>query len=179
MLVGQTIRGIIYGEMKCCVDEDENNVYPEPSYKTQFADIDTLDYSIYFRTDDKAIYIFWDSTFCPYGLLSELIDLTDLTNNYEQKWDVSEDDKWQDVIGQKIMTFNILWEETWTSNLDGSNKIYMIYPQAFVIETDNGKNIIISAAEFTRGQRQEVYPLSDNLLVTTNIEIAKKLQIIE
>jgi hypothetical protein len=105
--------------------------------------------------------------------------LTGTTNDFEQKWDVSTDIKWLDFIGQKIVAFKIIWEETWTSNLDGSNKVYTTYPQTFEIKTENGRTIILSASEFKRDEENEIYPLMDNLLVTTNIDLARQLKLIE
>jgi hypothetical protein len=179
MFVGQTIRAVIYGELKYFADEDGNNINPEPYYKTKYSDIDTLDHSIYFKTDNKTVYVFWDNTFICYGLQSKLLDLTEKTNDFEQKWYVSTDIKWLDFIGQIIVDFKIIWEKTWTSNLDGSNKVYTTYPQAFEIKTENGKTIILSASEFKRDEENEIYPLMDNLLVTTNIHLARQLKLIE
>jgi hypothetical protein len=178
MFVGQIIRAVIYGEVKYYADEDGNNINPEPYYKTKYLDIDTLDHSIYFKTDNKTIYVFWDNTFICYGLLSKQLDLTETTNDFEQKWDVSTDIKWLDLIGQKIVDFKIIWKETWTSNLDGSNKVYTTYPQTFEIKTENGKSIFITASEIKDGN-DEYYSQMDNLLVTTNIDLLKKLEKIE
>lgn len=179
MFVGQTIRSIIYGELKYFADEAGNNINPEPSYKTRYSDIDTLDYSIYFKTDYKTIYIFWDNTFICYGLLSKQLDLTETTNEYEQKWDVSADNKWKGYIGQKIIDFKILWEEAWTSDLDGTNQVYTPYPQTFEIKTENGKTIILSASEFKSEEEGEIYGLMDNILVTPNIDLARELKLIK
>lgn len=179
MFVGQIIRGVIYGELKYFADEDGNNINPEPYYKTKYSDIDTLDHSVYFKTDSKTICVFWDNTFVCYGLQSELLDLTEKTNAREQKWDVSKEHNWIDIIGQKIIDIKIIWEETWTSNLDGSNKVYTTYPQSFEIKAENGKTIILSASEFKGDQENETYPLMDNLLVTTNTDLARQLKLIE
>ena len=179
LFLGQTIRGVIYGELKYYAAENGDDINPEPYYKTKFPDVDTLDHSIYFKTDDKTIYIFWDNTFISYGLQSKQLDLTETTNEYEQKWDVSADAKWIVFIGQKIVDFKILWVETWTSNLDGSNKVYTTYPQTFEIKAANGKTIIISASEFNRDTENEIFPLMDNLLVTTNVDFARQIKLIE
>ena len=179
MFLGQTIRGVIYGELKYYAAENGDDINPEPYYKTKFPDVDTLDHSIYFKTDDKTIYIFWDNTFISYGLQSKQLDLTETTNDYEQKWNVSADAKWIGFIGQKIVDFKILWVETWTSNLDGSNKVYTTYPQTFEIKAANGKTIIISASEFNRDTENEIFPLMDNLLVTTNVDFARQIKLIE
>lgn len=178
MFVGQIIRAVIYGELKYYTDEDGNNINPEPSFKTKYEEIDTLDHSIYFKTEDKTIYVFWDNTFICYGLKSKQLDLTETTNDYEQKWDVSNDIKWHGFIGQKITGFKILWKETWTSNLDGSNKIYTAYPQTFEIIVENGKSIFVLASEL-KEDIDEYYSQMDNLLVTTNIDLLRKLENIE
>lgn len=178
MFVGQAIRAVIYGELKYYADEDGNNISPEPCYKTKYSDIDTLDHSIYFKTNNKTVCVFWDNTFISYGLQSTQLDLTETTNDFEQKWDVSTDIKWLDLIEQNIVDFKIIWEETWTSNLDGSSKVYTIYPQTFEIITENGKTIILSASGFKHDGENEIYPLMDNLLVTTNIDLARLLKII-
>ncbi len=179
MFVGQTIRAVFYGGLKNIDDDEGNNINPVPDYKTKYPDIDTLDHSIYFKTDKKTVYVFWDNTFICYGLQSELVDLTEKTNTYEQKWDLSTEKKWTDIIGQKVVDFKILWEEIWTSNLDSSNKIYTTYPQTFEIKTENGKTIILSASEFNHDEEDEIYPLMDNILVTTNIDLARQLKLIE
>jgi hypothetical protein len=175
MFVGQTIRAVMYGELKYFLDEEGNNTNPAPYYKTRYPDIDTLDCSIYFKTDNQTIYIFWDNTFICYGLQSKLLDLTETTNDYEQKWDVSPDIKWTHVIGQEIVDFKIIWEETWTSDLDDSNKVYITYPQTFEIKTKNGKTIILSASEFKGNEETEIYPFMDNILgkTTTNNKMTR------
>lgn len=173
MFVGQTIRAVIYGELKYFADEDGNNIHPEPYYKTKYSDIDTLDHSIYFKTDKQTIYVFWDNTFIGYGIQSKLVDFTETINDYEQKWDVSTAKKWLDFIGQKIIDFKIIWETICTSDLDGSNKIYTTYPQTFEIIVENGKSIYITASEL---KDNEYYSQMDNLLVTTSFEILKKLE---
>lgn len=178
MFVGQVIRAVIYGELKYYADEDGNNINPKPSYKTKYVEIDTLDHSIYFKTEDKTMYVFWDNTFICYGLQSKQLNLTETTNDYEQKWDVSNDIKWHEFIGQKITDFKILWKETWTSNLDGSNKIYTTYPQTFEIIVENGKSIFVSASEL-KNNEDEYYSQMDNLLVITNIDLLKELENIE
>ena len=179
MFVGQTIRGVIYGEVKYSTDEVITKSNIDSYYKTKYADIDTLDHSIYFKTDYKTINVFWDNTFVCYGLLSKQIDLAESTNDYEQKWDVSSDNKWRELIGQKIIAFNIIWGELSTSNQDVTNSTYTSYPQTFEIKTDNGGTIIISASEFNPDKENEIYPFMDNLLVTTNIDLARQLKLIE
>jgi hypothetical protein len=178
IFIGQTIHAIIYGELKYTADEDGKNPNPEPHYKTKYPELDSLDHSIYFKTEKNTIYVFWDNTFICYGLQSKQLDFTERTNDYEQKWDVSADNKWLDFIGKKIIDFKIIWEETWTSDLDGSNKVYITYPQTFEIKVENGKSIFITASELKDGE-DEYYSLMDNLLVTTNLDLLKRFDAIE
>ncbi|MFH6959989.1 hypothetical protein ACHRV1_21530 [Flavobacterium aquidurense] len=179
MFIGETILGVIYGEINYYnLDEENIIISPEPFYKTKYSDIDSLDYSIYFKTNNKTIYVFWDSTFFSYGLLSEEIDLKEITNDYEQKWDVTNDGKWSKIIGEKIIDFKIIWEEVYTSNMDGTNRMYFLYPQIFQLKMENEMIIILSASEFKTPEQNEIYGMSDNLLVTTNFDLAKELKMI-
>ncbi len=178
MFIGQVIRKVIYGEVKYFSDEEGKKINPEPYYKTKYSDIDTLDHSVYFKTDSQTIYVHWDNTFASYGLSSRQIELTESTNDYEQKWDVSNETKWTQILGHRITDFKINWKEIWTSNLDGSNKVASTYPQAFLFTLDNEKKVVISAAEFKRDNEDEIYELMDNLLVTTNMELARQLKLI-
>ena|SRR6218665_2684838 len=177
MFVGETIRGIVYGEISYAFEESDDQVL-EPSYFTKYTDIDTLDHSIYFETNNKTIHVSWDNTFFSYGLFSKEIDLKLTANNYEEKWDVSNEEKWITIIGQKIVDFQINWEEVSTSSIDGTNKKFYTYPQTFLLKTENGTTIIVSASEFKDQKQNEIYGMSDNLLVTTNVSLAKELKII-
>lgn len=179
MFIGETILGVIYGEINYYnLDEENIIISPEPFYKTKYSDIDSLDYSIYFKTNNKTIYVFWDSTFVSYGLLSEEIDLKELTNDYEQKWDVTNDGKWSKIIGEIIIDFKIIWGEVYNSNMDGTNRMYFLYPQIFQLKMENEMIIILSASKFTTPEQNEIYGMSDNLLVTTNLDLAKELKMI-
>ena len=178
MFVGQTIRAVMYGEVKIFADAEGLDIKAEPHYNTRYSDVDTVDLSVCFKTDDTNVCVFWDNTFICYGLRSKPLDVSATTNDYEQKWDVSAEQKWASVIGHKIVDFNIIWSETWTSNPDGSNKVYTTYPQTFEMQTENGKTIILSASEFICGEADEIYPLMDNILVTTNRDLAKTLKMI-
>ena len=175
MFVGQIIRAVIYGELKYFADEGGNAMSSEPQYSTKYSDIDTLDHSIYFKTDGKTVYVSWDNTFTCYGLLSKQLDFTETTNSYEQKWDVSSETKWQHFIGQKIVGFKILWETTWISNTYRFNKIYTTYPQTFKIIVENGKSFFITACEL-KDADDEYYSQMDNLLVTPNLDLLEKLE---
>lgn len=60
----------------------------------------------------------------------------------------------------------------------GTNKKYFTYPQTFQLKMENGIIIILSASEFKRPEENKIYGMSDNLLVTTNFDLAKELNMI-
>ncbi|QSW89081.1 hypothetical protein J0383_22955 [Flavobacterium endoglycinae] len=162
----ETIEGIIYGEIKFVFEEGNAE---EPTYSTKYPEIDTLDYSIYFKTQNKTIYVFWDSKFYCYGLRAKEIDLEETPNDYEQKWDVSNTEMWINLLGKKIVDFNIVWEEVPPKT---------IYPQAFILKLEDESSIILSASEFKDVHQEKAYGMSDNLLVSTNLELGKELKLI-
>lgn len=176
LFVGDTILSVTYGEVKYFSDEFDNLNELKPFYKTKYSDIDSLDHSIYFRTNKKNICVFWDDTFFQYGLKSTEIECIEKINEFEQKWNVSENENWINVIGQNITDFEIIWEKIETINSENSN--FTIYPQTFLIQLENGETIILSASEFKNSDENEIYPISDNIVVTTNLELAKRLKII-
>lgn len=53
-MVGQKLLSVEYLEINY---KEEN---PQPSYKTRFNEIDTVDFSIIFRTDKDKIEFYWD-----------------------------------------------------------------------------------------------------------------------
>jgi hypothetical protein len=167
MFIGRIIHGVIYGECKYFVNEEGQNINPKPYYQTCYLDVDTLDHSIYFKTDLNTIYVFWDNTFFCYGLQSQELNFTEKTNSFEQKWDVSNEEKWHQFIGQEIVDFKIIWGEVSTSKC----------PKTFKITTKNRKTIILSTSEFSDKNVTLLY--MDNLLVTTNVALARKLKLIE
>jgi hypothetical protein len=105
------------------------------------------------------------------------LDLTNNTNDFEQKWDVSNEVKWKSIIGQIIVDFKIIWEEFSTSYMNGFNIKTSFYPKTFIIKTENGDTIILSAAEFKR--ENELHFFSDNIIITTNYDLAKAFKIID
>ena len=178
IFLGQTIRVVLYGELKYFMDIDGKNINPIPSYKTKYSAIDSLDYSIYFKTDDGCIYITWDATFFSYGLIAEQINFTQAINDYEQRWDVSADGMWATVIGQRINNFNIGWERTWEYFNTEKKRKYQLYPQTFEIGLESGEFIVISASEL-KNSETEYSSMMDNLLVTKDKKLLDVLVAIE
>lgn len=163
ILLGNTIRGIEYGELKCNYDESGNVIEPEPMYFTMYPEVDTLDYSLYIRTDNGFIMITWDNTFVSYGLTMSVLQNNDTITDYEQKWDVTNDEKWGYLIGDCINDFKIQW--------------YGKCPQTFLITTQKPHQIIISASSLDQNTN-EVSVLDNNLLVSTNLKLAEDIGLI-
>jgi hypothetical protein len=194
VFIGQTIRGVIYGEVSF-ENEKGDDQLPEPFYKTYYPDIDSLDHSIYFKTDDKTIYVNWDWTFYCFGLAAQLVDFTETTNDYEQKWDVTDQPKWQEVIGDVITDFEIVWEIIWGT--EGPSKpmseivkdkswVYghcqwtcVFCPMSFIIHTKRNKKILFGAAKFLDSDKFRPFPFCDNLLVTLHIDLAKLIGLLD
>jgi hypothetical protein len=169
IIVGQTIEGIIYGELR--YSDDEHFQSPITSYyKTKFEEIHTIDNSIYFVTDGKAIHITWDNTFECWGLKAESIDFNDTTNSFQQKWDVTMEPMWRDVINNQIIDFKIYWEDFIGENV--------ILPQAFELTLSNNQQVWISAAQFSDVKDKTAFGISDNLLVTLDKNSARNTLLI-
>jgi hypothetical protein len=177
MFVGCVIRKVIYGEARLSCDEEELPRV-EPTYKTKYADVDTLDYSIYFETDKWTIYVYWDNSFLPYGLSSQIIGLTEETNTYEQRWDVSKEPKWKDIIGHEIVDLKIDWQEGGRWDPAKGNYASDSYPQSFQLILANNSRVVLCASEIVAGSEDKVDRLTDNILVTTNLMLAKELNLV-
>lgn len=184
IFIGKIIRGVSYIELQYFTPEGNINIKPQPFYKTKHPDTDSVDLSIHFRTDDLTIHVFWDDTFTCYGLSTKEVNPSTETNHYVQEWNVSSENKWKEIIGQKIIDFNILWGEIlsgedFSSGTDQSNKEFVVYPQAFKIKTEYGATIILAAAEFADAETEKINSPMDNILITTNADLAKRLKLIK
>lgn len=148
-------------------------VNPKPYYPTQFKNLDSVDFSIFFHCEeDKVIEVYWDGKFFQYGIGIKINEPSDFSGYYN--WDVSGNDLWEQIIGTKIIDINITWE---TVTIWEPMESY-IYPQDIKITFSNNKNIFISAAGFLEQDDNEVFGLLDNLTVTDNEELARKVKMI-
>lgn len=170
-LIGLSILKVEYAE----IDYEPTN--PKPYYSTHFTNIHSVDFSIFFHTDnDKLVEVCWDGKFIQYGIGIKINELSDFSGNI--KWDVSTNDLWKKFIGTTISDIHTTWE-TVTTKEEGSGKTESFtYPQDIKITFSNDKNIFISAAGFLKQDDKEVYGMLDNLTVTDNEELARQVKMI-
>lgn len=170
-LIGLTLLKVEYSEI---IYESAN---PKPYYPTQFTNLDSVDFSIFFHTDkDKLVEIYWDDKFFQFGVGIKINKPSDFSNNI--KWDVSNNDLWKQFIGATISDLQITWE-TVTTREEKTGKIEsFVYPQNIKVTFSNDRNIFISAAGFLNQDDKEVYGMLDNLTVTDNEELARQVKMI-
>lgn len=169
-LVGLTIINVEYSE----IIYDSSN--PKPCFSTQFTNLDSVDFSIFFHTnEDKLIEIYWDDKFFQFGIGIKVNSPSDFSGNI--KWNVSEYDLWKKFIGKVITGIDITWESvTVETNTEKADKF--VYPQDLKITFSNDENLFISASEFKNQDDKEVYGMSDNLIVTDNENLARQVKMI-
>ena len=169
-LVGQKVRTVEYLEINY---EEEN---PKPYYKTRFNEIDTVDFSIIFQTENDKIEFYWDGQFYQYGIGVRFNEIVEAATG--QKWDVSKNELWQKFVGQKISNVRVTWEEATTYEEKSGKTEKFIYPQDLKIVFANNKSIFMSAAGFLNEDDKEVMGLMDNLTVTDNETLARQVKMI-
>lgn len=171
-LVGLNISKAEYSEINYKPDK------PEPNYLTNYSNIHSVDYSIFLHTQNHSfVEIFWSGEFFQFGIGIKINEKSNFSET--MLWDVSELDIWKNIIGQIISKIEIECEEL--STKDESNKIIenFVYPQNIKITFSNFNKIFISAAGFISQDDEQVFGMLDNLIVTDNEELAKKLNIIK
>ena len=169
-MVGLTLTNVEYLEINY---EPEN---PRPFYKTRFNEIDTINFSIIFQTDKDKIEFYWDGQFYQYGIGVKFnVESESATG---QKWNVSQSELWMKFIGQKTKDVQLTWEEVKTYEEKTGKTDKYLYPQDLKIDFENAKSIFISAAGFLNEDDQEVMGLLDNLTVTDNEILARKVKMI-
>lgn len=156
---------------------DYSPEYPNPSYKTKFEEIDSLDFSIILHFENRfKVEICWDPEFYSYGIGLKLNTESELSNC--RNWDVTGSELWKKFIGEVVQRTDIVW--SWVSRT-GENKgkvDYFIYPETIKLQFSNGRNIFISAANFIDEGGDKVEGLMDNLLVTDNEKLAKQVNML-
>ena len=150
--------------------------HPKPYYKSQFSEIDSIDFSIIFQTDKDKIEFYWDGQFYQYGIGVRFNEKPETTTG--QKWDVSTDALWEKFIEQRIANVKLTWKEVSTHEEKTGKSDKFIYPQDLRIDFSNGKSIFMSAAGFLNENDKEVLGLMDNLTVTDNESLARKVKMI-
>lgn len=170
-LIGLTVLKVEYSEI---MYEQTN---PTPYYPTKFKNLDSVDFSIFLHTEkDKLIEIYWDDKFFQFGIGIKINEPSDFSGSI--KWDVSTNDLWKKFIETTIIDIHINWDTVTAKEERTSKTEKFVYPQDVKISFSNNENIFISAAGFLNQSDKEVYGMLDNLMVTDNLEIARKIKMI-
>ena len=170
-LIGLKVLKVEYSEI---VYEQAN---PKPYYPTQFANLDTVDFSIFLHCDNEILVeIYWDVQFFQYGIGIKINEPSDFSGNI--KWNGSDNELWKIFIdaifiviggcGVSVSCRVVIWGKT----------EYYTYPQDIKLTFSNDKNIFISAAGFLNQNDKEVCGMLDNLTVTDNEELARQVKMI-
>ncbi|MBB6464092.1 hypothetical protein [Flammeovirga kamogawensis] len=153
-----------------------DKINPTPNYKTHYSEIDSIDFSIVLHMTNDKVEIFWDGEFYQFGI-GLRINEKSVFDGY-QSWNVSDSNLWSNITGQKIVDLEIAWELVKTEEQKTGKKEEYIYPQDLTLIFSNGQKVFISAAGFLNQNDPEVYGLLDNLTVTTNEDLARKVKMI-
>ncbi|EAY23960.1 hypothetical protein M23134_01643 [Microscilla marina ATCC 23134] len=164
-LVGKTLGKVEYEEIAY---DQSNQITPaQPYYTTRLANVHSLDYAVWLHTTQQdKIEITWDASFYPYGI-GVKINQAPSTND-SQKWDVSAHQLWKDCLHGTIQQVKLIWEQ-----VSGNS-----YPQTLIITFANEQQILIGAAQFLNSHDQKVFGMSDNLIVTNDVALAKTINMI-
>lgn len=172
LLLGLTVLNVEYVELAY---ESTN---PKPHYRTQFEEIDTVDFSIFLHCDnDTVVEICWDGQFYQYGIGIRINEPSRFPGNIT--WDVSGNDLWKKFIGTTIIDIDVTWLPTTLTEVKTRKPKSFTYPQDIAVTFSNDKNIFISAAAFLSQGNKEVYGMMDNLMVTDNEELARQVKMID
>ena len=171
LLVGQAIIKVEYLE----IDYQPEN--PKPFYPTKFDNLHSVDFSILLHTDnDKTIEIYWDGQFFQYGIGLKINEKSDFTGH--KIWNVTDNKLWTSFLGIKIVETKLTWKTFTTTEQYSRKTESWTYPQDITLTFSNDKKIFISASGFLDEKDNEVSGMLDNLTVTDNEELARKVKMI-
>lgn len=170
-IIGQTLAEVEYFEINYGPE------YPDISYKTRYTNLDSVDFSIFFKTNDKlAIEFSWDWEFHEYGV-GIRINGDPFFKEY-RKSVVNCEPIWEKLIGQTITGIKVYWETV--SEYDLENKLLgnYTYPQTIQIDFSTTNSVFISAAGFLDENDETIMGSLDNICVTDDNKLARKLKMI-
>ena len=171
-LIGLSITKVEYSEI------NYEPTSAKPYYPTQFQNLHSVDFSIFFHTDKKKlIEIYWDGHFYQYGIGIKIDKQSDFSDFIT--WDVSESDLWKKFIGTGITDIKVSWETVTTTEQKSGKKESFTYPQDISLMFTNEKKVFISAAGFLDEGDNEVCGMLDNLTVTDNEDLARRVKMIK
>jgi len=160
-LIGKSIADVNYYEID----------YGEPTWNE--IEYHSLDYGIELVTSDKSkFYFIWGNEYAQYDVKFRKGNiLTEFsTENGAKNYNVTNNQKWTELIGIKISGIESCWSYWSLINEDKRN----YYPQDVRIEFENGKEMWISALEIRDGR---IIGMQDHLTVTFDKETAEKYKI--
>lgn len=170
-LIGLKVVKVEYAEINY---EPEN---PKSFYHTKYPNLDSVDYSVFLHTHaDKLIEIYWDDIFFQFGIGIKINQPSDFKGFI--KWDVSGNELWNKFIETTITDVKIIWETVTSTYKYSYKKENYVHPQSIKLTFSNNKTICISASSFYDKDENEVYGMSDNLMVTDNEELARQIKMI-
>ena len=169
-LIGQAIVSVEYAEI---IYNQDN---PTPYYQTHFSNLDSVDFSIIFKTsENNVIEIYWDGNFHQFGIGLKINKQSDFLR--VQKWTVTDREIWREIVGQNIINVDLDWETITATDQSGKRESFT-YPQDIILVFENKRRIFISAAGFLHEGDEEVFGMLDNLTVTDNEELARRTKMI-
>ena len=158
-LIGETIVSVSYFEIAY-----ENNKQMW-SYDPEY---DSLDYGLDLVMESgKTKGIIWGNEFYQYGVSINSASLSAELKGV-RKINVSKNSRWQNLIGEEIITAKVMW--SWVKE-SGLFKPKVYYPQDLELSFSGNRKVYISALDI---QEKKPTPTSDNLVVFFNREEARK-----
>ena len=131
-IVSQTLKRVRYFE----IQYEDNQ-----SYWNQDDRFDSLDYGLDLEMMNGEVFgITWGAEFLPYGVSVDFKSLSNVLGRV-QTWDVSDNSRWADLIGHKILDARVYW--SWVTT-DGKRTEY---PQNIELVFDKNHKVYLSAFE--------------------------------
>jgi hypothetical protein len=158
-LIGETIVSVSYFEI--AYENSKQMWCYDPDY-------DSLDYGLDLVMESgETKGIIWGSEFCQYGVSINSASLSTQLKGVH-KINVSNNSRWQNLIGEKILSSKVVW--SWVKE-SGLFKPKVYYPQDLELTFSDNKKVYVSALDI---QEKMPTPMSDNLVVFFNREEARK-----
>jgi len=162
ILIGKTISKVRYFEIND----------GEPAWdKIEFH---SIDYGVELITsDNQSFYFIWDKQFTAYDLKFQIGSIrTEFSKEDDSafEFNVSDNEKWIELIGQKIIGIKSNWSFFRSSRMKKKN----FYPQDVEIKFANKNSIYISAMEISR---EKTMTMKDHITLVFDENTAKKYNI--
>jgi hypothetical protein len=160
-LIGQSILGVNYYEID----------YGEPLWNE--TEYHSLDYGIEITlSDNNSYYFIWGNEFTQYDVKFRKGNISTefSSENSAKKYTATQNQKWTELIGEKICGIKSFW--SYWSLINEKKRNY--YPQDIRIEFENGKEVWISAFEIRDGTN---FGMQDHITIFFDKQTAEKYNI--